>query len=77
MPDTTGRLLDLAANHFSHDRSLLSPEQDFFETLGINSLQAMELLTAVEDAFDIEVPDYELQGVKTFASLAEVIDSRL
>ena len=31
----------------------------------------------VEMEFDVEVPDYELQGVKTFTQLAEVIDERL
>ncbi len=43
----------------------------------IDSFQAMELLTDVEDAFDIEVPDYELNGVTTFAALVTVIERRL
>ena len=30
----------------------------------------------LEIEFDVEVPDYELQDVKTFAALAEVIDTR-
>jgi acyl carrier protein len=75
--DTVSKLLTLAARHFKRDASALSAEQDFFDALGINSLQAMELLTAVEESFGIEIPDYELQGVKTFESLAAVIESRL
>lgn len=75
--DTLGRLLQLAAKHFKRDAATLTADQDFFEVLGINSLQAMELLTAVEESFDIEIPDYELQGVKTFSALASVIESRL
>ena len=71
------KLIALAAEHFSHDENTLSPDEDFFEALGINSLDAMELLTAVEDAFDVEIPDYELQGVTTFRALAEIIESRL
>ena len=30
----------------------MSPEHDFFEVLGIESYQAMELLTEIEDEFE-------------------------
>ncbi|MBW2460458.1 MAG: acyl carrier protein, partial [Deltaproteobacteria bacterium] len=30
-----------------------------------------------EEAFDVEIPDYELNGVNTFGGLAEVIGRRL
>ncbi len=45
--------------------------------LGIDSYQAMELLTDLEEAFHVEIPDYELQGVTTFGGLAEVIARRV
>lgn len=76
MSDTTQRLITLAGKKFKVDPSGLSPEQDFFDALGIDSVQALELLSELEIEFDVEVPDYELQGVKTFAALSEVIDSR-
>ncbi len=76
MSDTTQRLIQLAANKFKVDVSALSEEQDFFEALGIDSVQALELLSELEIAFDVEVPDYELTDVKTFSALAEVIESR-
>ena len=54
-----------------------SPDDDFFKKLGINSLQALDLLTRIEQHFHIELPDYELQGVSDFRTLAERIQSRL
>lgn len=80
MPDTqeiTTKLLALAAKRFKREVSELSGSDDFFEKLGIDSFQAMELLTDVEDAFDVEIPDYELTGVTTFAGLVTVIERRL
>lgn len=80
MPDTneiTTKLLALAAKRFKREVADLSATDDFFEKLGIDSFQAMELLTDVEDAFDIEIPDYELNGVTTFAALVTVIERRL
>ena len=50
---------------------------DFFEKLHINSIQALSLLTDLEKEFSIEIPDYELQDVKTFDQLAQLITSRI
>ena len=67
----------VAAKRFGETAKTLAAEADFYEALGIDSLQALDLLTELEEAFDVEVPDYELQGVTTFAALAEVVESRL
>ncbi|HEX4001041.1 MAG TPA: acyl carrier protein [Candidatus Acidoferrales bacterium] len=74
---TTDEVLALAAAHFKVPREQLSPGDDFFKKLGINSLQALDLLTRLEQHFHIELPDYELQGVSDFRTLAERIQSRL
>jgi acyl carrier protein len=77
LQDTTNEVLDLAATHFKVPREQLTPDDDFFKKLGINSLQALDLLTRIEQHFHIELPDYELQGVSDFRTLAERIQSRL
>lgn len=74
---TLAEILDLAAQHFKVSRQSLSPEDDFFKKLGIDSLQALELLTRLENHFRVELPDYELQGVSDFKTLAERIQERL
>jgi acyl carrier protein len=77
-PDQTlAEILDLAARHFKVSREKLTPDDDFFKTLGIDSLQALDLLTKLEHHFHIELPDYELQGVSDFRTLASRIQSRL
>ena len=77
LQSTTEEVLRLAADHFKVPKEQLSPEDDFFKKLGINSLQALDLLTRIEQHFQIELPDYELQGVSDFRTLAERIQSRL
>ena len=74
---TTDEVLGLAAAHFKVPREQLGPDDDFFKKLRINSLQALDLLTRLEQHFHIELPDYELQGVSDFRTLAERIQSRL
>jgi len=77
LEQTTDELLGLAASHFNIPREQLAPDDDFFEKLRINSLQALELLTRLEHHFNVELPDYELQGVTSFRALAERIQVRL
>jgi len=74
---TLDEILSLAAVHFKVPREKLTADDDFFKTLGIDSLQALDLLTRLEQHFRIELPDYELQGVSDFRTLAQKIQSRL
>ena len=74
---TLDEILNLASAHFKVPREKLSADEDFFKTLGIDSLQALDLLTRLEHHFRIELPDYELQGVSDFRTLASRIQARL
>ena len=74
---TLEQILNLAAAYFKVPREKLTPDDDFFKTLGIDSLQALDLLTRLEHHFGIELPDYELQGVSDFRTLANRIQARL
>jgi acyl carrier protein len=76
MADTVDKLMEVASKRFNVQIDTLSAQADFFQSLGIDSIQALELLSDVEMEFDVEIPDYELQGVVTFQALAALIDKR-
>jgi len=73
---TLDEILNLASVHFKVPREKLNPDDDFFKALGIDSLQTLELLTRLEHHFHVELPDYELQGVTDFRTLAGKIQAR-
>ncbi len=77
LEQTTEEILSLAATHFQVPREQLSPDDDFFKKLGLDSLQALDLLTRLESHFGVELPDYEIQGVSDFRTLASRIQVRL
>ncbi|MGH9529759.1 MAG: acyl carrier protein [Terriglobales bacterium] len=77
LDQTLEEVLSLSAANFKVAREKLSPDDDFFKVLRIDSLQALDLLTRLENHFGIELPDYELQGVSDFRTLASRIQSRL
>jgi acyl carrier protein len=74
---TLDEVLDLAAAQFKVPREKLHPDDDFFQKLAIDSLQALDLLTRLENHFHVELPDYEMQGVSDFRTLAGRIQARL
>jgi acyl carrier protein len=77
LDQTTEEILVLAARHFKVPREQLAPADDFYRKLKIDSLQALDLLTRLENHFGIELPDYEVQGVTDFRTLASRIQARL
>ncbi len=77
LQQTTQEILDLAAKQFEVPEGSLRAEDDFYKKLGIDSLQTLDLLSRLENHFKIELPDYELQGVSDFKTLAERVQARL
>lgn len=76
MTPTTQRIIELAAERFHVDAKEIGPKDDVLQTLGVDSFEALELLTALEQAFSVELPDYEVQAVRSFEELARVVDAR-
>ncbi len=77
LDQTLDEVLTLAAAQFKVPRENLSPDDDFFQKLAIDSLQALDLLTRLENHFHVELADYEMQGVSDFRTLASRIQARL
>jgi acyl carrier protein len=77
LEQTTDEVLGLAAEHFRVPREQLAASDDFYKKLKIDSLQALELLTRLENHFGVELPDYEVAGVTDFRTLAGRIQARL
>lgn len=75
--DLLPRLITLAGERFGKRSADLLPADDLFDSLGIDSVEAMSLLTALEETFGVEIPDYEVQDVRTFEELAAVIARRV
>jgi acyl carrier protein len=60
----------------------VSPEQvtleaKFGEDLDADSLDLVELVMALEEAFDIEVPEEELDGITTIGQAYELVRGKL
>ena len=52
-------------------------EAKFGDDLDADSLDLVELVMALEEAFDIEVPEEELEGIETVGQAYDLIKSKL
>jgi acyl carrier protein len=59
--------LDVQADQVTEDAS-------FIEDLGADSLDTVELVMALEENFDIEIPDEDAETIKTVKAAVEYID---
>ena len=55
----------------------VKPEAAFIDDLGADSLDQVELIMALEDEFDIEIPDEEAEKLKKVSDVIDYINSRV
>jgi len=56
------------------DGSAIGPDEDLVERLGIDSLQGLQMLAAVEKRFALRLPDEDLVRLNTIGRIADVVD---
>ena len=59
------KLKEIIAEQLGVEKGHVTPEASFTEDLGADSLDAVELIMAIEEAFDIEIPDEEAEKMTT------------
>jgi acyl carrier protein len=59
------------------DPAKVTLEAKFGDDLDADSLDLVELVMALEEAFDIEVPEEELEGITTVGEAYELVTSKL
>lgn len=71
------RFKNCAVDVLSIDESRVVPEASFADDLDADSLDLVEFVMALEDEFNIEVDEEELEGVTTVGAAYELITSKL
>jgi len=55
----------------------LKPEASFIDDLGADSLDTVELVMALEEEFDTEIPDEDAENIKTVKDVYDYIDKKV
>jgi acyl carrier protein len=74
--DLQERLYALVANQLGVEREELAPEAHILDDLGADSLDVVELMMALEESFDIVVPDEDVERLQTIADVQQYLEIR-
>lgn len=71
------RIHQALADYLKRDVATIDPQQSLRDDLGLDSMATIELLFRIEEAFDMQIPDEDLQKLGTVADVTGYIEGRL
>ena len=69
------RIKEILADQLDASTDKMAMESDIAADLGADSLDVVELLMSIEDEFDVEIPDEEIEHIKTIGDLVKYIEA--
>lgn len=67
------KVRDIIVEQLGVDAEEIKPESSFIDDLGADSLDIVELIMALEEEFDLEIPDKEAEKIATVGDAVEYI----
>ena len=71
------RVRKVLAEQLAVDESQVVPDARFAEDLNADSLDLVEAVLALEEEWSIEIPEEEMDGVKTVGQAVDLVVSKL
>jgi len=71
--DIDQKVKDIIVEQLGVDAAEVKPEASFVNDLGADSLDTVELVMALEEAFDLEIPDEEAEKIQTVGQAIDYI----
>jgi acyl carrier protein len=69
------KVLDIIADQLDLDKANIKTESSFVDDLGADSLDTVELVLALEEEFEVNIPDEEAEKIATVKQAIEKIEA--
>ena len=76
MSDTSEKVKSIIVEQLGVAKEDVAPEASFIEDLGADSLDIVELIMALEEEYDIEIPDEDAEKLRTVGDVQSYLESR-
>ena len=67
------KVIEIIIDQLGVDEKQVNPEASFIEDLGADSLDTVELVMALEEEFDVEIPDEDAEKIATVQNAIDYI----
>ena len=74
---TIDKIKQILADTLDVNVDELSADTNIATDLGADSLDVVEILMSIEDEFEIEIPDTEIENIRTIGELVEYIETNM
>lgn len=69
------KLKDIIADELGVEEDMIKKDSSLADDLGADSLDAIELIMAVEEVFDIQIEDSEASSIKTVSDIINFLEN--
>jgi acyl carrier protein len=76
MEAVTKKVTSIIVEQLSVEESALVPEANLLDDLGADSLDVVELVMAIEEEFGIEIPDDDVENIRTIKDVVDYVVAR-
>jgi acyl carrier protein len=70
-------LIQVISERLDVSMDSVTPQASFLDDLGADSLDVVELMMALEEKYNLEIPDADAEKIKTVQDVVSYIESRL
>ena len=71
------KVIAIVADKLGRDIAEITPEKSFVNDLGADSLDIVELIMALEEEFDLEIPDSDAEKIATVGDAVNYIKTHV
>ena len=71
------KVVDIISNQLGIERADVTPEASVVDDLGADSLDVVELVMALEEEFNLEIPDEEAEKIKSVQDIFSHMENAL
>ncbi len=71
------KVKSILAHQFDVDAETITADTNIMEDLGADSLDVVDMLMSLEDEFDVEIPDEEIEKMRTVADVVSYIEENM
>ncbi len=75
MSEMQKKVIDIIANQLGVEKESVTAEASVVDDLGADSLDVVELVMALEEAFDLEIPDDDAEKIRTVKDIVDYLES--
>ena len=77
MSEVREKVKKIIVDHLGVDVAKVTDEASFIDDLGADSLDQVELVMALEEEFDTEIPEEEAEKLQTVGSVIQYVEANL